>query len=478
MSQESKLETLNRVRGAVQKSTPARDRLVNFFDAETFVELDPFVGTDGQSVGVITGYGYVMGCPVYAFSQDVTEDSGAMSRLQALKVKKVYDLALKTGAPVVAIYDSAGAKLTEGFDALSAYGELLQWSNNLSGVVPQISLILGTCAGSAAMIACSADFVLMSKDAELFLTAPFTAKAAGEGVEGAGTADNAAKAGVAHLVCEDDKAVLEQARRLICLLPLNNLASAPLAEFSCADAGAYLQSVCENLGSMEIKKVISSIVDTDSIVELQSDFGCGAFAALATLGGYPCAIAATDRTVCGGKLDADACAKIARLVSIADAFSLPVITFVDTEGFVPSSKAELAGSLREAAKLAHVYAEATTAKISVILGNAYGPAYIALAGKNAGADLTYAWPSAVISPLAPDAAITVLWTDRLKDTDRASLVTEYCANNASPFEACKTGTVDGVIDPATTRDMLISAVDLLSSKRISTLPKKHSNLPL
>ncbi len=478
MSQESRLEVLNQARAALQKPSPARERLTKLFDEGTFAELDAFVASGEAGAGVITGYGSIMGCPVYAFSQDGTENSGAMSQMQALKINKIYEMALKTGAPVVGIYDSPGAKLDEGFQVLNAYGELLQWSNNLSGVVPQLSLVLGTCAGSAAMIACSADLVLMSKQAEFFLTAPFTAKASGEGDEGAGTAENAAKSGAVHLVCENEDAVLENTRLLLSRMPLNNLSGSPVVEFAAADDAEALRAACENPDSCDVKQIAALLADAESVIELQSAFAPAAFTAFATLGGFPCAIVGTDRRQNAGRLDADACAKIARLVSIADAFSLPVVTLVDTDGFVPSAKAELAGSLREAAKLAHVYAEATTAKISVILGNAYGPAYIALAGKNAGADLAYAWPSAAISPLAPDAAVTILWADRLADTPRAQLTEEYKATLASPLEACKAGVVDDVIDPAATRDVLISAIDLLSSKRMPTLPKKHSNMPL
>jgi len=476
MSAGSKVQALSDARLKTFSSTPARERLAMLFDKDTFVELDGFAKVNSGAAGVVTGYGAIDGSPVYAFAQDSTEMGGAVGKIHAAKIKKVYDMALKTGSPIVAIYDSKGAKLDEGIDSLAAYSDILSWSNNLSGVVPQIAVVLGVCAGTAAMFAASADFVVMSENAELFLTAPDIAKSLGDTTEGAGTAANAAKSGVAHIVEKDEKAAIEKARKVISMLPLNNLSAAPIAEFAESDGIAEkLNAACESIAESDVKDIAASICDADSIVEMQAAFGCGAYTALATISGIPCGIAATN----GKKLTADDCSKLARFVSICDTFSIPVVTLVNAPGFQPSSKAELAGSIREAAKLAHIYAEATTAKIAVIIGKAYGPAYITLAGRGANADLVYAWPSAEISALEPQAAVAFMHADKITaEKSREAVVAEYIENEASAYNAAAAGYIEDVIEPANTRNKLIQALDLLASKRVSRLPKKHSNIPM
>lgn len=476
MSAESKMNLLASAREKAVKASPARERLALLFDEGSFTELDAFAKAEGGSAGVVTGYGAVEGTQVFAFAQDMTEASGAVGKAQAAKIKKVYDLAVKTGAPVVGIYDSFGAALKEGNDALAAYGEMMMWSNSLSGVVPQISVIAGTCAGSAAMMACGADLVVMSESAEFFLTAPAIEKAKGACTAGAGSAENAAKAGAAHLVVKTaDEAVLK-AKKLISMLPQNNLSALPIFDFS-APAGVEdaLRAACES-GELDAATVCEAIFDADSIVELMPDYGSkGAYIALGTIGGFTCGIAATK----GGPLCRKNCKKLSLIMQLCDAYQIPVITFVNTTGFLADAEAELAGLAKYAATLAHVYAEATTPKISVITGKAYGPAYIALAGKNANADIVLAWPSAIISALAPETAAAVLYADKITaGKDLAALEAEYIATEASPYKASADGYVDDVIDPANTRDMLISALDMLSGKRVAKLPKKHSNMPL
>ena len=476
MSLESKMQRLVDYQAARTESD-ARKRINALFDPETFVETDAFAMAGDKPSGVVTGYGYVEGAPVYAFAQDNTADGGAVGRIHAEKIKKLYEMAAKTGAPVVAIYDSKGARLNEGHDVLAGYGELLAVSNNLSGVVPQVSVVLGTCAGVSAMLACSADFVVMAKDAEFFLTAPFVAEANGEKVEGAGTAENAMKSGAAHLICEDDEEALRETRKLVSMFPINNLSAVPMFEYEDNESGA--QTMLDYMMGAEncTCKLVKAAADADSILVLQKQFGKGAVTALGTVAGNAVGFVATK----GKKLDADSCAKIARFVRTCDAFSLPVITFVNTAGFEPSAKGELAGSIRESAKLAHAYAEATCPKIAVINGEAYGPAYIALAGKGANADVVMAWPSAVISALAPEASVEILWNERLAGADkakRAELVEEYKDTLASPFEAAKNGYVDFIVSPEETRSHLISVLDMLSGKRVSKMPKKHGNMPL
>ncbi|MCI9455534.1 MAG: carboxyl transferase [Oscillospiraceae bacterium] len=476
MSAESKMDALAKAQSALDQTAPARKRLNALFDADSFVELDGFSKNGGESAGVVTGYGAVDGSPVFAFAQDITANSGAVGKAHAAKIKKLYDLAAKTGAPVVGIYDSNGALLKEGNDALNAYGEMMLWQNNLSGVVPQVSVIAGTCAGCAAMIALSADFVVMSEKAELFMTAPFTAKANGEDVPGAGTAENAAKSGMAHIVAKDEEEAIAQARRILSLMPLNNLSAAPICEFAApAQADAVLRAAAENIENADMKALAEMIVDKDSLLELHKDFAVGAVTGLATLGGCTVGVVVTTgEPICGC-----CCAKISRLVSICDAFQVPVVTLVNTKGFKSSAKAELKGIVREAAKVAHVYAEATTPKVCVVMGQAYGPAYVAFAGRNANSDITLAWPSAQISALAPETAVTLLYADQItSENPRKAIEAKYKAEDASPFKAAADGYVEDVIDPASTRDVLITTLDMLAGKRVSKLPKKHGNMPL
>lgn len=466
MSVQGKIQRVTDARQSALSDTPARRRIGHLLDSGSFVEIDGLVKAGGAPAGVVCGYGAVMGTPVAVFAQDSTEQSGAVGAIHASKIAKIYDMALKTGIPVVGIYDSCGARLEEGVGALAACGEMLLRVNTLSGVVPQISLVLGTCAGTSAMLACSADFVVMSEKAELFMAAPTDKEA--------GTAAAAVKSGVAHIVCADDEACCNQVRTLLARMPLNNLSPLPVVDHAeLVDGPARLQAACENGASAA--EAVSAICDGDSALELLSGFGTAAYTALATMGGFPCGVVSTG----GEGLDSDACAKIAKLVSVCDAFQIPVLTIVNTQGLVSSAQSELCGSIRDMARMAHVYAEATTPKIALITGAAYGAAYVALAGRGAGADYTIAWPSAVISALPPQAAVAFLLSDRITaDKSRAQVEADYTENEASAFTAAAGGFIDDVIDPADTRPALLSALDLYSAKRVSKNPKKHGNLPL
>lgn len=469
MSAQSKLDKVADARAKALADTPARQRLAQLFDADSFVEIDGFVTVDGSPAGVVCGYGAVAGSPVYAFAQDSTENGGAVGKAHAAKICKIYDLALKTGAPVIGIYDSHGARISEGAAALNAYGDMLLKANNLSGVVPQIALVLGTCAGSSAVMACGADFVIMSEKAEFFISPP------GKGEAGAGTAAAAAKSGVAHIVDADDASAIESARRLVAMMPLNNLAAPPVFDFDeTPGAVQTLQTACENMDGSDTKEIAAAIMDSGSLIELLPDFGKKAFAAMATIGGFSCGIIATG----GEKICANCANKIARLVSVWDAFQIPVITLVNTTGIDGENTNGLCFAVRDMAKLSHVYAEATTAKMAVITGKAYGSAYVAMASKAAASDYTIAWPSAVISALAPETAVQFSYADRITaGTSRAEVEAEYLENEASPFTAARDGFIDDVIDPAVTRPALISALDLLSAKRVQKNPKKHGNIP-
>ncbi len=442
----------------------ARKRLSYLFDDGIYTEINSLSMEKNSLSGVVTAYGYVNGGLVYAFSQDKDINSGAVGTVHAQKIAKLYSLAAKTGRPVVGIHDSNGAFIDGTVDSLTAYGEMIGASSAVSGVVPQISVIAGTCAGSAALLACSADFVIMTKDAELFV-----APSSDSDKNGSGSSKAAALAGTACLVCDDDKKAVESVIELLRLIPENNLTSVPVYEYSenAFTAGKKLQDI------------ITTLTDADSVMELSADFGTASYTAISTMGGSTVGIIATNKT--NSKLTADDCAKISRFVRTCDAFAIPLLTLVDTEGFDGSQEA--AGSIRNMTMLAGSYSEATTAKITLITGNVYGPAYVAFASKGANADFTFAWNDAVISTLNPLTAVEFMWHDKLAGAanvaqKRKELADEYIATNATAELAAYKNGVDEIIAMEQTRTRLIEAFDALSGKRVSTLPKKHNNLPL
>lgn len=461
MAPKSRLTVLGEY-DAKAAAAPAMDKLKMLFDEGTFRELDAFVMSRGESSGVITGYGAMDGAMVYAFVQD----GGAITKNHCAKIKKVYELAKTTGVPVVGVYDAAGVKLDEGNEVLAAYGEILALTAEVSGVVPQIAVVSGVCAGVSAMMAAGADLLLMTKDAELFVTPPFTAKAKGKAVSGAGTAANAAESGVAALVLDSFEEAAEKAAKFVSILPANNLSLPGLFD-GAEPAAADLRTVCES-GEKDMDALVAAVVDADSAADLFPAFGTGVKVGFAAIGGTSIGYAATKADY----LTADDSAKLARFVRLCDSFSVPVITFADVLGFCQSSKGELAGSIRESAKLANVYAEATNAKVLVITGNAIGAAFLAIGA----VDSKIAWPNGVISALSADAAVAFSGKDSAPEHD--ALVEEYKLGAGSAFKAAEDGIIDAVIDPAVTRQNLIATLDMLSSKRVSKLPKKHGNLPL
>lgn len=447
MSIESKLAFLQETKAA-NAQTKAYQRLQLLFDEGTFVEIDSFTKSGDGRAEAAAGFGSVDGCPVYAFAQNSDVEGGAMSKAQAAKICKVYELAEKTGAPVVGIYDSIGARLNESCEMLAAYGDVMLKANNLSGVVPQIAVIAGPCLGASSMIAAAADVVIMSEDGQ------FALQTNGEG----GDLKEASESGLVHLTAKDDKEAVAKARELITLLPSNNLSGAPITDFA--------DSAAETDGESGAS-IIAAVMDQDSFIEFQAGFGAGFIAGLAKLGGNTVGVVASEEKTADG----NACEKAARLVRFCDAFAIPVITFVNAESFC---------CIKAACKLTNAYAEATTAKISVITGEAYGAVYMALAGAAAGVDVAYAWPTASISALNPTTAAVMLWSDKLKGSsnptaDRAKLIAEYKDQEACPFKAAGDGFVQDVIEPSETRLKLYAALDMLAGKRVTRLPKKHAN---
>lgn len=444
----SNSEKLQDDRNAVIGTSGYR-RVELLLDQGSFNEIDGMARSADGFAEAVAGYGTVEGSPVYVFSQNSDVCGGAMSKAQASKIKKIYQLAVKTGAPVIGIFDSVGGRLNEGADMLAAYGEILLSANNLSGVVPQISLVLGPCTGTSAMIAAGADFVVMSDKGEL------TIGTAGEG----GSPAEAAKLGICHIAAKDEAQAIEKTRALVSMLPSNNISEAPMfdaAEPAEAQGGAP-------------KDILVSVCDAGSFVELSEAFGKSCVTGFARLGG-----ASAGLIFLNGEIDADSCSKAARFVRFCDSFSMPAVTFVDAGKFA---------SLREASKLSSAYSEATTAKVTVVTGTACGAVYIAVVGRGANSDYAIAWPDACVSALAPETAAIFLHNDRLAGSsdpiaDRRKLIEEYKTTEASAFAAAAGGLIEDVAQPEETRAKLLRTLDMLSGKRVSTLPKKHANIQL
>lgn len=437
-------------------NSQARERLSLLFDDGIYSEINSMVKEKDALTGVISAYGYVNGNAVYAFSQDKSLNSGAVGAAQADKIAKLYELAAKTGTPIVGIHDSNGAFMDGTAASLAAYGKMLGASSVISGVVPQISVIAGTCAGTAAMLACSSDFVIMTKESEFFM-APNSSS---------GSAEAAAKSGIASAVCDDDKAAIEKARDLVNILPVNNLAPVPMFEFA------------ENspVSGTDLKSIINSAADAGSEIEISAEFGNASYTGFVTIGGATAGIAAAGKE--GSKLNSDDCAKLARFMRTCDAFSIPVVTFVNSEGF---EDADAVSSIKAMTTLANSYSEATTVKIAVVTGKAVGPVFAAVAGNSSNSDFTYAYPDAVIAPVSSAAAVEFMWHDKLKGTDnlesaRNELISEYEKTLASAETAAENNFIDDIIDPSQTRNVLVSALDILSGKRVQKLPKKHNNI--
>ncbi len=464
MSLESKLQEVSDTKAAVKK-TVAYDRLAKLFDEGTMVEFDSLVKSEGGLAEVVTAYGTVDGLPAYAFAQNGDVTGGAISKAQARKIKKVYDFAAKTGAPVIGIYDSQGARLKQGGAILAAYGDMLLWSSSMSGVVPQISVIAGTCVGTNALIASCADIVIAVKDVDF-------------GIETNGSERKSEDVGESvHILTKTIDDAIDKARTLVAMLPSNNLSVALSADYSEPTvSGDELDAVSAAVGTETgvISYIIAGIVDEGSLVDFQTGHGRSVLTGLATINGQTVGMVSTRSRYNSGKMDANGAAKAARFVRFCDAFSIPVITLVDTYGFE---------TVRDAAKLMHAYAEATTVKMAIIIGAAYGPAFVALAGRAANADFTVAWPNAVIAPLAPETFTAIMYNDELKGVEdpvakRAEIEEDYRNTLASPAAAASEGYIDDVIAPADTRAAVVAALDMLASKKVSRLPKKHSNIQL
>ena len=454
----------------------ARERVNRLLDGGSFVEMDALVSRAEDYAGVLTGYGTVQGRPVYVFAQDFTVHGGAMGQQHAQKVLKLLALAQKTGAPVVALCDSAGVRLDEGARAMNAYAEIYAQLARLSGVCPILALVLGPAVGGAAMIAQLADISIQAADVGRLMVYGPKVLAAVNGEKGDeqsfGGAQAMAEQGGVALTCAGEAEAFALCTELLGLLPSSNAEDAPLVDTD--DMNRLLPQVnADDSGAL-----LSAMADGGRFLELYPAWGQEIRTALGRVGGRTVGFVAGNAAVNGGELTPAACAKAARFIRFCDCYSLPVLSLINSRGVqVPAAKSQ-SWTMITTAQLLYAYAEATCPKVSVIVGQAIGQAYIAMGGK-ANADMTFAWPGAVISALTPDAAVQVVWTERLKaGEDRAALEAEYASEAADGVAAARDGMIDDVIDPAETRKYVIAALEMLSAKRDSNPPRKHGNLPL
>ena len=480
----------------------ARERLDLLLDPGSFVELDRFVTHRGREFGldkieapadgVVTGHGTIDGRPVAVFSQDFTVLGGSLGEGHAEKIVKIMDLALSSGIPVIGLNDSGGARIQEGVTALGGYAEIFFRNVMTSGVVPQISVIMGPCAGGAVYSPAMTDFIIMVRGTSyMYVTGPQVVKAVTrEDVshEELGGADvHAAKSGVAHFVAEDDEDALGLVRRLLAYLPQNNVDDPPRSEPT--DDPARMDDALNPLVPEEPTKpydmheVIHRIVDHGEFLEVHREFAPNLLVGFARLNGRPVGIVAQQPAVLAGVLDIDSADKGARFVRFCDAFNIPLVTFVDVPGFMPGTAQESGGIIRHGAKLLYAYCEATVPKLTVITRKAYGGAYDVMSSQHIRGDLNLAWPTAEIAVMGPEGAIDIIFRKELVEAEdaearRRELVEAYRAQFANPYIAAGRGYIDDVIEPRETRPRLIAALELLQTKR-QTIPKrKHGNIPL
>lgn len=480
----------------------ARERVEVLLDPGSFVEMDRFVshrctnfGMDKNVVpgdGIITGYGRINGKLVYLSSQDFTVIGGSMSRTQANKICKVMDLAIQNGAPFISINDSGGARIQEGIESLGGYADIFSRNTMASGVIPQITAIMGPCAGGAVYSPSITDFVFMVKNTSyMFVTGPDVIKTVTheevtkEDLGGAAT--HSAKSGVAHFAADDDKHCLLLIRELMNFLPSNNLDDAPILPIK--DDASRLTEAITNLIPDSPKKpydmleVIKECVDEGYFLEVHQNFARNVIVGYARFNGRPVGIVANQPNVLAGCLNIEASRKAARFIRFCDAFNIPIVSFVDVPGFLPGKDQEWNGIITHGAKLLYAYAEATVPKITVITRKAYGGAYIVMGSKLLRSDVNLAYPSAEIAVMGADGAVNIIFREEIKNAadpvkERARLTAEYEAKFSNPYVSAELGYTDEVIEPAMTRKRIIDSLEMLKNKRDTMPAKKHGNIPL
>ncbi len=480
----------------------ARERLDRLFDEGSFIEVDQFVRhrctefgmekVEAPGEGVVTGYGTIDGRLVYAFAQDFTVIGGTLGEMHAAKVCKVMDLAVKTGAPLVGLNDSGGARIQEGVDALNGYGNIFYRNTLASGVIPQISVIMGPSAGGAVYSPALTDFVFMvDKVSQMFITGPQVIKAVtGEEVsfeELGGAMTHNRVSGVAHFFAETEEQCLALVRQLLSYLPSNNLEDPPVKEpvddINRCEENLLAVVPTDSNKPYEVREIITAVVDSGEFLEVQPYFAQNMVVGFARLNGRPVGILANQPRVLAGCLDINASDKAARFVRFCDAFNIPLLTFVDTPGYLPGTDQEYGGIIRHGAKLLYAYSEATVPKITVVLRKAYGGAYLAMCSRSLGADQAFAWPTAEIAVMGPEGAANIIFRREIQESDdppskRQEKVQEYRDKFTNPYVAAGRGYIDAVIDPRETRPRLIMALMALASKRETRPAKKHGNIPV
>ena len=480
----------------------ARERLDILLDPGSFRELDAFAEHRSTDFGmqhrrtpgdsVVTGWGTIDGRLVYVFSQDFTVIGGTLSEAHARKIVKIMDMAMKVGAPVVGLNDSGGARIQDGVDSLGGYGEIFLRNTLASGVIPQISVIMGPCAGGAVYSPALTDFTIMVRNTSyMFITGPDVVKQVlNESVtfEELGGADvHASRSGVCHLVGEDETHALLMVRELLGFLPQNNMEDTPYLATSDDPlrANAALDSIVpvDANRPYDMKEIINRVVDDRLFFEIQQDYAANIICGYARLGGFSVGIVANQPMVLAGVLDIRASEKAARFVRTCDAFNIPLVTFVDVPGYLPGTDQEHSGIITSGAKLLFAYCEATVPKLAVTTRKAYGGAYLVMSSRHLRGDLNLAWPSAEIAVMGPEGAVEIIHRRELAEAEdpeqrKASLAADYRDRFASPYVAAARGFLDDIIEPRQTRPRLINALQVLQNKRDVNPPRKHGNIPL
>jgi propionyl-CoA carboxylase beta chain len=480
----------------------ARERIDYLLDKGSFQEIDKFVvhrcydfGMEKNKIpgdGVVTGYGTINGRTIFLFAQDFTVFGGSLSGPFGDKVCKIMDLAIRSGAPVVGLNDSGGARIQEGVRSLGGYGEIFKRNVWSSGVIPQISVIMGPCAGGAVYSPALTDFTIMvKKSSNMFITGPQVIKAVtSEEVtpeELGGAMTHNTKSGVAHFAEDSDQAALDRVKEILSYLPQNYREMTPIAE--CTDdpdrTDASLNEIVPANPRLpyDIKKIIRTVLDNKEFLEVQKHYAKNMVVGFGRLNGIAVGVIANQPKFLAGCLDCDASVKCARFVRTCDAFNLPLVTFVDVPGYLPGVNQEYGGIIKHGAKIIYSYSEATVPKMTVVTRKAYGGAYIAMSGKHLAADINYAYPTAEIAVMGPEGAANIIFKKEISEADdpnatRARLIEEYRNNFASPFRAAELGYIDQVISPEDTRPRLIKALTMLKTKRTSIPERRHGNVPL
>ena len=480
----------------------ARERVDLLLDQGTFEEIDPFVTHRSTDFGmadrkvpgdaVVTGHGKVDGRRIFVFAQDFTVLGGSVSEVVGQKVCKVMDLAMKTGSPIVGLNDSGGARIQEGVQSLYAYGEIFLRNTLASGVVPQLSVILGPSAGGAVYSPAITDFVFMVQGiSQMYITGPDVVRAVtGEEItheELGGAEAHSTRSGVANFVFDSEDECLAQVRRLLGFLPSNNMEDPPVAatmdDPERTDESLLYVLPDEPNKAYDIRDVVYGVVDDQDFMEVSQEYAPNIVVGFARLNGRPVGIVGNQPAYLAGVLDINASAKAARFVRFCDCFNIPLITFVDVPGFMPGTDQEYGGIIKHGAKLLYAYSEATVPKLSVMTRKAYGGAYIVMSSKHLRGDVNLAWPSAEVAVMGPEGAVNIVFREDLSKADdpegtRNRLIEEYRDRFANPYVAASLGYLDDVIDPRETRPRLIKALGMLQNKRDTLPPKKHGNIPL